>query len=310
MNLLVSVIVPAYNQGRFITESIESVLEQNYPQERMEIIVVDDGSTDGTREVVDKFKVQGIRYIYQPNSGKATAVKAGIEAAQGKYIFNLDADDIFLPNKIRKVVKILESDSEITYVSHPVIYWDEEKNMKRQEKFPRLMQDKVYGKELLRYFYKINRFIGCGSSFTGRADILKKILINRNEIGYSIDLYLVLFCANAGYAYFCDEPLSLYRMHSITYSSKQRIKRAEIDMLANEAIMAEVQQEDFDERIKTSQALKTMVAQLKLKEICREKKMSDVIKVWRFVLTNCSLLEGNLFSVIKNYRLLQRSVRF
>jgi glycosyltransferase involved in cell wall biosynthesis len=328
-NLLVSVIIPAYNQGRFIVEAIESVWRQDYLQGQIEIIVVDDGSTDGTREVVSSCRVSGsrcqaqsetynlkpetshLRYIYQPNQGKAMAMKAGIEAAQGKYIFNLDADDVFLPEKIKKVVDIFENDSEISYVAHPVIYWNEQKNVKNAERFPKFMRGrKIYGKDILNFFYKINKFYGCGSSFCGRADILKKIPINKKEIGYSIDALLVLFSANSGYGYFIDELLSLYRLHSRAYSSEESIKRAEIDFFANEAILQEIEQGNFEEEIKMLQALKVKISRLKFKELHRKKTMSDVLEVWRFVMANRKVLGKDFLRIIRNYRFIQRSVRF
>ncbi len=266
----ISVIIPAYNQGKFIAEAIESVWHQDYPQGQIEIIVIDDGSTDDTRNVVEKCHLSGIgcnlKYIYQANQGKAMAMKAGIEAAQGKYIFNLDADDVFLPGKIRKTIEIFENDREVAYVSHPVIYWDAQKNTKTLEKFPRFLRGKVHGKELLRYFYGINKFYGCGSSFAGRAEALKQIPINRKDIGYSIDAYLVLFCANAGWAYFMDEPLSLYRVHDGAYSAKERVKRAKIDMEANKAISEEIFKDgSFDNKIKILQLLKFKSSELKFK---------------------------------------------
>ena len=118
MNLTprISVIIPIHNQGNFITDAINSVLKQDFSQDEIDIIVIDDGSTDNTQEVINNFKVRGVRYIYQPNQGKAIAIKTAMDVAQGKYIFNLDADDIFLPDKIRKVVAIFENDNKITYI--------------------------------------------------------------------------------------------------------------------------------------------------------------------------------------------------
>lgn len=119
---IASVIIPTYNYGKFIEEAIESVLNQNFPQEKIEIIVIDDDSTDNMREVTAKYK-ERVRYISQKNSGKAWATKVGIDEANGKYIFNLDADDIFLPNKIQKIVNIFEKDRDIIHIGHPAIYW-------------------------------------------------------------------------------------------------------------------------------------------------------------------------------------------
>lgn len=322
----VSVIIPSYNQGRIILDAIASVLQQNYQQDDIEIIVVDDGSTDDTREIVERCQVSGIRckdkyktwnlepgtwnlkYIYQSNQGKAIATKTAIDATNGKYIFNLDADDVFLPDKIKKVVDIFEKDPEITHISYPVIYWDESKNTKRKERFPKLMHGKIYGKHLLRYFYKINRFIGCGSSFAGRAEVLKKMPINKKEINYAIDAYMVIFTANQGYSYFMEKPLSLYRVHGGAYSLKDQGRRAEIDMLANEAILSEIIKLDFDKDIKTLQGLKVKISQLKAKEFSGEKSISDIKDLWSYVIGNRNILGKDIFTIIKNYHILQRSL--
>jgi glycosyltransferase involved in cell wall biosynthesis len=114
----VSVIMPAYNSAKYIAEAIDSVLAQTYPM--LEIIVVDDGSTDSTGEIVKKYvekqrnkeTKRQIRYIYQENKGPAAARNNGIRAAKGGYIAFLDSDDIWLTEKIElQMAKFGEDDS-------------------------------------------------------------------------------------------------------------------------------------------------------------------------------------------------------
>ncbi len=109
----VSVIIPTYNQAKFIGEAIDSVLNQTYQD--FEIIVVDDGSTDRTKEVLDKYK-DSIRYIYQENRGPAAAKNKGILASQGKYIATLDSDDVWLPRKLEFQIDLLESNEQLDLV--------------------------------------------------------------------------------------------------------------------------------------------------------------------------------------------------
>ncbi|HEV8051797.1 MAG TPA: glycosyltransferase family A protein, partial [Parachlamydiaceae bacterium] len=90
MPSLISVVIPAYNAEQFIGQTIQSVLDQTYPCH--EIIVVDDGSTDSTKEVLKRFD-GSIRYLYQQNKGPSAARNAGIQVAQGEFICFLDADD-------------------------------------------------------------------------------------------------------------------------------------------------------------------------------------------------------------------------
>lgn len=114
---LVSVIIPAYNGDRFLAETIESVLQQTYPH--WELIVVDDGSTDQTQQIVqgycDRYPAQ-IRYYYQQNQGVARARTQGIKLAQGEYIALLDQDDLLLPEKLSLQVACFETDPAIGMV--------------------------------------------------------------------------------------------------------------------------------------------------------------------------------------------------
>lgn len=93
-HLLVSVVVPVYNGERFLGEALESAMAQDYP--RLDVVVVDDGSTDGSAAVARRFPV---RLLQQPNRGVAVARNAGIAATQGEYIAFLDQDDLWLPGK-------------------------------------------------------------------------------------------------------------------------------------------------------------------------------------------------------------------
>jgi len=90
----VSVIIPTYNRAQYVCETIDSVLAQTYRD--FEIIVVDDGSTDNTREVLDRYS-DNIRYVYRNNGGPAAARNTGLQHAQGRYNAFLDSDDVFLP---------------------------------------------------------------------------------------------------------------------------------------------------------------------------------------------------------------------
>jgi glycosyltransferase involved in cell wall biosynthesis len=101
---LVSVIIPAYNAQAFIDKTLASVLAQTY--RNLEILVVDDGSSDRTVEIVQKFaaKDQRIRLLQQPNAGVAAARNLGMKSAQGEFIAPIDADDIWYPSAIAKLV--------------------------------------------------------------------------------------------------------------------------------------------------------------------------------------------------------------
>lgn len=122
---LVSVIMPAYNTARYIREAIDSVLDQDYPNK--ELIVIDDGSTDGTLELLASYGDR-IRLITQRNQGSAVARNAGLAAAQGEYIAFLDSDDIWLPGKLRLQVDHLRRHPDIGMVYTRWAVWKPEAN--------------------------------------------------------------------------------------------------------------------------------------------------------------------------------------
>jgi len=107
---MISVIIPTYNRGYLLARAIRSVVNQTY--QNFEIIVIDDGSTDDTEEIMKKFHDERITYLrHENNKGAASARNTGIRAAKGEYIAFLDSDDEWLPKKLEKQIKILKSTS-------------------------------------------------------------------------------------------------------------------------------------------------------------------------------------------------------
>jgi glycosyltransferase involved in cell wall biosynthesis len=109
---LVSVVIPVFNGERFLREAVQSVLDQKYSP--VEIIVVDDGSTDGTATVARSLET--VRYLYQTNQGPAAARNRGIEQAKGSLIAFADADDLWPSGKLELQLPYLISDPEIDIV--------------------------------------------------------------------------------------------------------------------------------------------------------------------------------------------------
>jgi glycosyltransferase involved in cell wall biosynthesis len=107
---LVSVLIPTYNRAYIVCRAIESVLAQTYPD--IEVIVVDDGSTDDTRERIARFG-DAVRYIYQQNAGLAAARNTGLAAARGEFIALQDSDDLWLPWKLEAQMAVMAVDSNI-----------------------------------------------------------------------------------------------------------------------------------------------------------------------------------------------------
>jgi len=127
----VSVVIPTYNHETYIAEAVESVLAQTYQD--FELIVIDDGSTDNTRQVLEPY-LDRITYLYQENQGRSLARNRGIQVAQGEYIAFLDADDWFLPRKLELQTHFLDEHSEVGMVTSGWIETDEQgKTLRRVE---------------------------------------------------------------------------------------------------------------------------------------------------------------------------------
>jgi glycosyltransferase involved in cell wall biosynthesis len=110
----VTVVIPTYNYARFLGEAIQSVLDQTFTD--FELVVVDDGSTDNTREVVGSFKDPRVRYIYQEHRGVSVAQNTGHKASVSEYITGLGADDSYLPQNLELKVKVLDARPELALV--------------------------------------------------------------------------------------------------------------------------------------------------------------------------------------------------
>ena len=128
MEKKVSVVIPAYNKADFTVKTVESVLNQTY--KNIEIIVIDDGSTDNTGERLRPYGDK-IKYVYKENGGACSARNTGIRLSTGDYIAPLDCDDMYLPEKIEKSVEYLEKQPDFDFVHTPVYFIDEKDNILR-----------------------------------------------------------------------------------------------------------------------------------------------------------------------------------
>lgn len=259
---IVSIIIPTFNYANFIIEALDSLKQQSYPMEKIQVIVVDDGSTDDTKNIIKAYKADiNISYHYQKNKGKAAATQEGIRQADGEYLFNLDADDWFHKDKLATVVSIFEQFPEVTHVGHPAYLYRHEaaNDFSSCETIPKKYLNRtINGQTLLNSFYRERILFGGGSTFAARKSIFDTAAID-SSIDMYIDEFLLVFAANKGFSYFLEQPLSYWRIHGKNYSINQEPASQKLrdDRLLNSSLsmLNYVRKSDFEKNFKNLYSL-------------------------------------------------------
>src|SRR5271170_6820100 len=122
---LITALIDTCNHERFIERAISSVLEQDIPQDGLEILVVDDGSTDRTAEIAEKFAPR-VRLLRKKNGGQGSAFNLGVPHARGEYVALLDGDDWWAPAKLGTVLETFAQHPEIGTIGHGFFHADDE----------------------------------------------------------------------------------------------------------------------------------------------------------------------------------------
>lgn len=131
---LVSVLLPVYNGAAYLTEAIQSIIDQTY--DNFELIIINDGSTDESDAIIRKFVDPRIRYNQQENQGLAATLNKAVNLATGKYLARQDADDISLPQRFEKQVAFLETNSDYGIVGTWAEIWVETEKTERVHNHP------------------------------------------------------------------------------------------------------------------------------------------------------------------------------
>lgn len=215
INTLVSIIMPAYNAENFISESIESVIGQTYAN--WELIIVDDGSTDNTRNVVHSYINQDsrIHYFFQENARQAKARNTGIKNSKGDIIAFLDADDLWLPKKLELSLKEFYNGEQDVLFTDAYIF-NNSTQLSHYENLPNIniLAETYHGNEGLNAFLYENR-IPILTAIATRESILNVNCFREENKGGTEDYELWLnLLANNHIIRGTDLKLSLYRIHS------------------------------------------------------------------------------------------------
>jgi glycosyltransferase involved in cell wall biosynthesis len=203
----VSVVIDTFNYGRFIEEAIESVLSQEFPADQMEVLVIDDGSTDDTAERVKKYGSR-IQYFWKANGGQASAFNFGIARARGEFTALLDADDYWLPSKLSVVLEAFQTSPDVSLVYHQFQEF-------RVENYEwRIGDFNAVSGFIPAETKKALLFTACPTSgLTFRTELVRKLLPLNEKLIIQADGLLAALIIFLGPVIAIREPLAVYRIH-------------------------------------------------------------------------------------------------
>ena len=214
----VSVIMPVYNQAEYLKQAIKSILNQTFQD--FELIIINDGSTDQTADILNKFRRRDLRIkvFHQKNQGCTKSLNYGIKQARGEYIARQDADDVSLPERLQKQVEFLNKNKSIGLMGSFAQVIDKQGNKKKK-----ILGKYTDDKDLRKNSFWSDRF--CHSTIMVREELLKQINgYDENFVcSQDTDLYFRLMphtqLANL------SEILLFYREHGQSISKDQRRKQ-------------------------------------------------------------------------------------
>ncbi|MGK0365972.1 MAG: glycosyltransferase involved in cell wall biosynthesis [Saprospiraceae bacterium] len=210
-NLIVSVILPTYNRADFLREAIESILNQTFTD--FELIVINDGSTDGTDAMINSLTDERIQYIsYQKNKGVSFARNQGLDAARGKYIAFMDSDDISQPERFMEQVRVLNADGNLAICGSNIRFFGQMNSDYNYTESPLLFRMKAV-------FQTPFHFPAC---MIRKAFLEKENIRFRPEIRSSDDYYFLMNIVAKGKAFVIQKQLYLYRWHGASISLKNK----------------------------------------------------------------------------------------
>ena len=228
-NPLVSIIVNNFNYGRFVGEAIESALGQTYPN--IEVIVVDDGSTDDSHEVIDRYRDR-IKPVFKENGGQGSAFNVGFAASRGEYVIFLDADDLLFPHAVTEVLAIFQKDNPLK-IHWPLLVIDE-KGMPTGRRLP---PDKITEGDFREVsvlegpFYDSYTLPPASGSLWKRSFFHKILPMPEGPYRLGADTYLHTLSAVYGRMQAIKEPLSCYRAHGQNLYYQRKLDEVKIASL-------------------------------------------------------------------------------
>lgn len=226
MEFNISLIIPVYNVEKYLRECIDSVVNQNY--DKLEIIIINDGSTDNSEEIIQEYlkKYQNIKYIKQENKGLSEARNVGIKYATGKYMMFLDSDDYLEIGCIKKICqKIKEKDSDIIIYGYKNIYEDLENIKGNKIVYKNIDENKIYNGKYVSEKILLNEIGGFACN-----KIFKKEYLEKNKLIFEPNRYIEDFYPvfkqiyNCGKIVFINEAFYNYRQRATSITNNKNEK--------------------------------------------------------------------------------------
>ncbi len=233
MNIeLVSIIIPVFNSKKFIVHAIDSCLNQTY--QNIEVIVIDDGSNDGSFEIINNNyssnnRVKLLTHENRVNKGVYSTRKLGISHSRGKYIAFLDSDDWFNNNKISLQVDVFEKNQDVVLVHSSVNFHNDSINNDFYNDFKFSNTNIKYNVDL-KTFIKNNHI--CNSSVMVKKEIFEKIILPNNLAYQYEDWICWILMSKYGCFYYLNEKICNYRYH-LDSSTAFLIKKKSISLYSN-----------------------------------------------------------------------------
>lgn len=235
MNNLISVCIPSYNGASFIKKTIEMVCSQDY--DNLEIVIIDDASTDNTVEIIRTIKDNRIRLLRnEKNLGIAGNFNRLLEEARGEYIMIICADDFLFPGALKAKAKILDENQDVVIVFSSSYVMDE-KGQKLFYRRPFTGDQKIKNEKIQKeLFINNNYFAEPSNNLIRRSASLKTGKFDTN-LWYTIDWDYYLRLLNYGHAYYIDHPYEGFRISNTSLTGKNITNKQKI--LADEKIFTE-----------------------------------------------------------------------
>lgn len=215
---MISIVTASYNYEQYISETIQSVLNQTYSD--WEMIIVDDCSSDNSVEVIKSFNDKRIKlFVNEKNLGLKGTVKRGIKEAKGDWVVFLESDDKIMPDYLEKKIQIAKKYHDVNLIFNDCEFFGDEKKVtdfnNALKKTRRVNSERKYPAKMFWKFYQSNKIFTFSTVMAKREELLK--LDFNPKLDYLLDWHLWIQMADYGKFYYINEKLTYWRLHKESY---------------------------------------------------------------------------------------------